>query len=126
MNLLYTTCCLDISGVTKINFDILSRIKSDCRIHVCVTARDDHFANTWDSRFAETFDDCFKLWKLDVSARYPYFVDYVRQHRIDLVLNTHSLWLYEHASATQTRLPGAQDCGHSARIGALPAPRRLT
>lgn len=105
MNIIYTTCFLDISGVTKINFDILSRLKSDCKIHVCVTARDDHFATTWDIRFAETFGDCFKLWKQDASARYRYFVEYVRKNRIDLVFNTHSLWLYEHAARLKRDCP---------------------
>lgn len=106
MNIIYTTCFLDISGVTKINFDILCRLKSDCRIHVCVTARDDHLVSTWDSLFVETFDNCFKLWQLDASARYQCFIDYVRVHQIDLVFATHSLWLYEHAACLKRDCPG--------------------
>lgn len=98
MNLIYTTCFLDISGVTKINYDILCRIKSSCNIHICVTERDDHLASSWDSRFVEMFGGCLKLWKMDSSIRYRYFVDYVREHRIKMVFNTHSLWLYKHAA----------------------------
>lgn len=106
MNLIYTTCFLDISGVTKINFDILSKIKSNSKIHVCVTARDDHLVSTWDIQFLKTFDCCFKLWQLNASDRYRYFVDYVKRHRIDLVFNTHSLWLYEHAACLKRDCPG--------------------
>lgn len=50
------------------------------------------------------FGSCLKLWKLDASIRYRYFVDYLEKHRIDLVFNTHSLWLYEHAARLK------QDC----------------
>lgn len=98
MNLIYTTCFLDISGVSKINFDILSRIKSDCTIHICVTAPDDRLVSSWESRFNEMFGGCFKLWKLDKAIRYRSFVDYLKEHRINLVFNTHSLWLYKHAA----------------------------
>jgi len=105
MNLIYATCFLDISGVTKINFDILRRIKSDCNIHVCVTERDDHLDSTWNLRFAETFGGCLKLWKLEASSRYRNFVDYVRDHRIELVFNVHSLWLYKNAARLKRDCP---------------------
>jgi len=48
INILYTTCYLDVSGVTKINFDILSSLKKNgFNVHVITTEGKDE----WDYMF---------------------------------------------------------------------------
>ena len=106
MKLLYATCYLDVSGVTKINFDILSGMAADCEIHICTTQRQDRLSSNWDGRFREGFREPFQLWKLPRRERYAGLLGYLREHRIALIYLTHSLWLYEHAARLKRDLPG--------------------
>lgn len=105
LTILYATCYLDVSGVTKINYDILSRIASEAEIHVCTTSRDDKLSDKWDDRFSATFREPFKLWLLSPRDRYRALVEYLQHHRIDIVYVTHSLWLYEHAARLKRDFP---------------------
>lgn len=105
MNILYTTCFLDVSGVTKINYDILTRISSEAEIHICTTCCDDSIFDKWDDRFRNTFRDPFKLWRLAPRYRYKALLDYLQKYRIDIIYVTHSLWLYEHAARLKRVLP---------------------
>jgi len=106
MKLLYATCYLDVSGVTKINFDILSGMAADCEIHICTTQRQDRSSSNWESRFSATFREPFQLWQLPRRDRYAGLLGYLREHRIELIYLTHSLWLYEHAARLKRDLPG--------------------
>ena len=108
LKLLYATCFLDVSGVTKINFDILSGISDDWDIHICTTQCSDPLAPNWDSRFVEKFGETLQLWRLPRRERYRYFVSYIQRHRIDLVYVTHSLWLYEHTARLKSDLPSVR------------------
>lgn len=105
MNILYTTCYLDVSGVTKINYDILSRISSEAEIHICTTSCDDSISDKWDDRFKNTFREPFRLWLLAPRDRYKALLQYLYHHRIDIIYVTHSLWLYEHAACLKRDLP---------------------
>lgn len=105
MNILYTTCYLDVSGVTKINFDILSRISSEAEIHICTTSCDDSISDKWDDSFKNAFREPFKLWRIALRDRYKALLQYLQHHRIDIIYVTHSLWLYEHAARLKRDLP---------------------
>jgi len=105
MNLLYITCFLDLSGVTKINFDILSGISGRFNIHICETVDDAGLACKMQSHFKARFGKIFQLWQIPVADRYRFFISYLRNNAIDIIYNTHSLWLYEHASRLKRDLP---------------------
>jgi len=105
MNILYTTCYLDVSGVTKINYDILSRISSEAEIHICTTSCDDSISDKWDDSFKNAFREPFKLWRIAPRDRYKALLHYLQYHLIDIIYVTHSLWLYEHAARLKQDLP---------------------
>jgi glycosyltransferase involved in cell wall biosynthesis len=105
MTIIYVTCYLDVSGVTRLNLDILSRIALDAVIHVCTTSDDDCISDKWDDNFTTFTRDIFKLCRLPQRERYRCFVEYLQRHCIDIVYATHSLWLYEHAARLKRDLP---------------------
>jgi glycosyltransferase involved in cell wall biosynthesis len=98
MNVLYTTCFLDVSGVTKINLDILTAISGKFNIHVCETASDEKLSSKLESYFRAMFGETLQLWRISSNERYSFFVNYLRENAIDLIYNTHSLWVYEHVA----------------------------
>jgi glycosyltransferase involved in cell wall biosynthesis len=108
LKLVYATCFLDVSGVTKINFDILSGLAVNWEIHVCVTQRDDQPPTIWDKRFKEVFGEPLDLWRIPARERYCSFVSFLVRYQIDLVYITHSLWLYEHVARLKRDLPGVR------------------
>jgi glycosyltransferase involved in cell wall biosynthesis len=105
MNILYTTCFLDVSGVTKINLDILKGISGEFTIHVCETESDERIASSWVSHFAKEFGEPFNLWEIPAASRYTSFVEQLKRNRIDIVYITHSLWVYEHAARLKRDMP---------------------
>ncbi len=105
ITILYTTCYLDVSGVTRINFDILSRLSSAADIHICTTGNDGKISCLWDDRFVSAFRQPFKLWSLPSRTRYGAFVKYLQSNNIDIIFVTHSLWLYEHVARLKRDLP---------------------
>lgn len=105
MNMLYATCFLDVSGVTRINFDILKGMSDRFTVHVCETVTDEHLESSLDSTFREHFGEPLKLWRLPAHERYKRFIRYVRDNAIELVYTTHSLWVYEHAARLKRDLP---------------------
>ena len=98
MNVLYTTCFLDVSGVTKINLDILMAISDRFNVHVCETVSDEKLSSKLESHFIVKFGETLQLWRISYNERYSFFVNYLRENAIDLIYNTHSLWVYEHAA----------------------------
>lgn len=106
MNVLYATCFLDVSGVTKINRDILKGISREFTVHVCETESDERLADTWEAQFSREFGSPLKLWKIPAADRYAGFIEYLTIHQIDLVYITHSLWVYEHAARLKRDIPG--------------------
>jgi glycosyltransferase involved in cell wall biosynthesis len=108
LKLLYATCFLDMSGVTRINFDILNELGPDWEIHVCVTEPDGRVAGSCHNQFAEQFREPLKLWQSPGRERYRRFLEYLKTHGIGLVYVTHSLWLYEHAARLKRDLPGVR------------------
>lgn len=105
ITLLYATCYLDVSGVTKINLDILTRIASEAEIHICTTCIDDNIHDKWDDRFRINFRAPLKLWLISRRDRYQTIVDYLKNHGVDIIYITHSLWFYEHAARLKRDLP---------------------
>jgi glycosyltransferase involved in cell wall biosynthesis len=98
MTILYMTCFLDVSGVTKINFDILVEISCKFDICVCETVSDEKLSSKLDIHYKEQFGEILQLWRLPATEQYPFFVRYLKDNAIDLVYTTHSLWVYEHAA----------------------------
>lgn len=105
LTILYATCSLDVSGVTKLNLEILKGMTEDFSIHVCVTKRDDFLSLTWDDLFAYEFKKPVKLWRIPTSERYRFFLEYLVQHKVDIIYVTHSLWVYENAARLKRDLP---------------------
>lgn len=105
MNILYTTCFLDVSGVTRINLDILIGISDRYRVHVCETVSDEKISSKLERQFNERFGAPLQLWRITASEQYERFVQYLRDNDIALVYNTHSLWVYEHAARLKRDLP---------------------
>lgn len=105
MNILYTTCFLDVSGVTKVNLDILVGISSRFKIYVCETVNDAKLSAKLENHFRDRFGEPFKLWRVCANERYRYFIAYLKDNAIDLVFNTHSLWVYEHVAQLKRDLP---------------------
>lgn len=108
LKLLYATCFLDMSGVTRINFDILDGLGPDWEIHLCVTEPDERGAGSCHNQFGERFREPLKLWQLPGRERYARLLEYLKSHGIELVYVTHSLWLYEHAARLKRDLPGVR------------------
>lgn len=103
--ILYTTCYLDISGVTRINFDILKYLKEKgFDIHVCVTDDDSHLINNWDFLFQLSINKPFKL-RSSKRNFLEVFIDYLVQNNIECIFNTHSLWVYKHCSLIKKQIP---------------------
>jgi glycosyltransferase involved in cell wall biosynthesis len=105
MNILYATCFLDVSGVTRINLEILKGVSDRFKIHVCETLNDERLSSKLESQFSERFGSPLQLWRFPASERYSRFVQYLREKDIALVYNTHSLWVYEHAAWLKRDLP---------------------
>ncbi len=102
---LYATCYLDVSGVTKINFDILKNLKqAGFDIHVCVTDDDSHLINNWDLFFHLYIKKPFKL-RRSTGPLFDVFCDYLDKNNISCIYNTHSLWLYEQSGMLKKRFP---------------------
>lgn len=96
MNILYATCFLDVSGVTRLNYDILARLAGKNNIYVCETASDGRLTSKLENHFRDSFGEPFKLFRYPLQDRYRRFLEYLDSNAIDLVFNTHSLWVYEH------------------------------
>lgn len=105
MNILYTTCFLDVSGVTRINLDILIGMSDRCNVHVCETVSDERLSSKLERAFNERFGGPLQLWRVTASKQYERFVQYLWDNDIALVYNTHSLWVYEHAARLKRDLP---------------------
>lgn len=106
MNILYATCYLDVSGVTRINLDILRRISGEFTIHLCETLCDKELESSWDRLFAEEFGEPLKLCIFPKKERYVRFLEFLQQRRISLIYVTHALWVYEHVVALKRDIPG--------------------
>jgi glycosyltransferase involved in cell wall biosynthesis len=104
MNILYTTCFLDVSGVTKINYDILVKLSDNNRVYVCVT-KDNKKKSKLEKNFSDKFGELLKLWQYPSACQYRYFVEYLDNNDIKLVFNTHSLWVYEHVAKLKKDRP---------------------
>jgi len=101
-NILYTTCYLDVSGVTKINFDIFSALKKNgFNIHVITTEG----KNEWDYMFEIQIAPPHDISKIPKKQKLKYFLDYIEENNIDIIFNTHSLWVYENLSDIKKELP---------------------
>ncbi len=105
IKLLYTTCYLDVSGVTKLNFDILNFLKADFDIHILTTNRDDFLIVSLDGPFASAFRKPVKLYTIGKDARFSFFVKHLEDNEIDIIFNTHSLWIYEHIAKIKKLFP---------------------
>lgn len=104
MNLLYTTCYLDVSGVTKLNLEILKALKEDFDVHIVTTDDDAWLTTKLDGLFEQAIRKPIRLHSLKKSARLPFFLQYIKDNRIDLIFNTHSLWVYEHLKRLKTNI----------------------
>lgn len=98
----YTTCFLDVSGITKINFDILRRLKEKGNeIHIITTEG----KGTWDYIFEITINKPLDLYTINKKDRLELFVDYLKKNKIDIIFNTHSLWTYENLYCIKQCMP---------------------
>lgn len=107
LTIAYTTCYLDVSGVTKLNFDILNRLKSkEFKIHVITTEENkSKVSNSWDYLFDIYINKPFQLSRMNKKKRLNCFLKYLIDNKITIVFNTHSLWLYENLSCIKKNLP---------------------
>jgi len=102
INILYTTCYLDVSGVTKINFDILSSLKKNgFNVHVITTEGKDE----WDYMFEIHIAPPHDISKIPKKQKPKYFLDFLKENNIEIIFNTHSLWVYENLSYIKKELP---------------------
>lgn len=107
MNLLYVTCFLDVSGVTKVNFDILNGLSGRFLVHICETSVDNNcnLASSLANKFEERFGELLRLWQIPVSQRYDCFACYLKDNDINLIYITHSLWLYANIARLKCDFP---------------------
>lgn len=102
LSIAYTTCFLDVSGVTKINFDILHRLKEKGHdVHIITTEG----RGTWDYIFEININKPLHLHTVDKNGRLARFIDYLKKHKADIIFNTHSLWVYENLHSIKRSLP---------------------
>ena len=102
INILYTTCYLDVSGVTKINFDILSSLKKNgFKVHVVTTEG----KGEWDYMFEIHIAPPHDISKVPKKQKPKYFLDFLKENNIEIIFNTHSLWVYENLSYIKKELP---------------------
>ena len=106
LTLAYVTCYLDTSGVSKLNWDILKRLKEQgVQIHVITTEGASTGGSLWETLFDIYVDRPFKLCDVEKSKRLQDFANYVRDWNISLIFATHSLWLYENIAKIKEMLP---------------------
>ncbi|MEQ9618058.1 MAG: glycosyltransferase family 4 protein [Deltaproteobacteria bacterium] len=102
LSIAYTTCFLDVSGVTKINFDILHRLKEKGNeVHIIATEA----SGTWDYIFEININKPFYLHTINKKDRMERFIDYLKENKVDIIFNTHSLWVYENLPCIKQSLP---------------------
>lgn len=103
LKIAYTTCFLDVSGVTKINHDILLRLKQKGHeIHVISSEG----VSNWDYMFELYINKPMYLDFISRKKRLEIFTRYLADNNIDLIYNTHSYWVYENLQYIKTMLPG--------------------
>ncbi len=102
LSIAYTTCFLDVSGVTKINFDILHRLtEKGNHVHVIATEG----RGTWDYIFEININKPLHLHTINKKDRLERFIDYIKENKADVIFNTHSLWVYENLPCIKQSLP---------------------
>ncbi|HML96393.1 MAG TPA: glycosyltransferase family 4 protein [Thermodesulfobacteriota bacterium] len=102
INIAYTTCFLDVSGVTKLNFDILHALKrKGHKVHVITT--DD--IGDWDYLFEIHINKPYHLHKISIKDRLNHFIHYLKGNEVKILFITHSLWAYEHLSYIKKNMP---------------------
>jgi|GEM_PF-2422377 len=104
MNILYATCFLDVSGVTKLNFDILRQLRHDHAIFI-MTTDGRRLSDSWDGLFRESFSEPFALWNYPKKERLEACIHFLKTHAIDVIFTTHSLWVYENCAGIKRRMP---------------------
>ena len=102
LRIAYTTCFLDVSGVTKINFDILKRLKdSGHKVHILTTEG----PGSWDYMYEIYIDSPFDLSRINKNKRLDRFIKFLSDKDVNVIYNTHSYWVYEHLAAIKKSLP---------------------
>ena len=98
----YTTCFLDISGVTKINFDILLRLKRKGHKVYVITSEG---ASGWDYIFETHLDSPLSLSGIKKNKRLETFIKFISDNKVDIIYNTHSYWVYKNLAEIKKSLP---------------------
>jgi len=102
LRIAYTTCFLDVSGVTKINFDILLRLKKEGHEVRVITTEG---TGGWDYMFETYLDSPLDLRQNNKKGRFEKFIKSLSDNEINIIYNTHSYWVYEHLREIKKALP---------------------
>jgi hypothetical protein len=73
LRIAYTTCFLDVSGVTKINFDILLRLKKKGHKVSVITTEG---TGGWDYMFETHLDSPLDLSRVNKKVRFDNFIQF--------------------------------------------------
>ncbi len=103
INIAYTTCFLDVSGVTKLNFDILLALKKNGH-NVHIISTDD--IGDWDYLFEIHISKPLHLHKISAKDRLNHFIHCLKENEVKILFITHSLWAYENLSYIKKSMPG--------------------
>lgn len=103
--IVYVTCFLDASGVSKLNFDVLRFLQGQgYTIYIVTTAKNEsHF--TWEYLFRNQFHHVYDLSEFPPEQRLGQFIRWMAEWNASLLFTTHSDWLYRHASAIKRFVP---------------------
>jgi len=104
MRLLYLTCHLDVSGVTRLNLDILKRLGNDTTVFVATTEQEPSSGSLLD-RFMWCPLPPLQLWRYPAGERLRVLADFLQSNAIDLVFITHSQWGYEQCAKLKHLMP---------------------
>jgi glycosyltransferase involved in cell wall biosynthesis len=102
LRIAYTTCFLDVSGVTKINFDILLRLKKKGHKVSVITTEG---TGGWDYMFETHLDSPLDLSRMNKKVRFDNFIQFLTNNKVNIIYNTHSYWVYEHLPRIKKALP---------------------
>ena len=104
MRLLYLTCHLDLSGVTRLNLDVLKRLGNGTAVFVATTEQEPSSGSLWDS-----FMWCplppLQLGAYPAGDRLRVLVEFLQANAIDLIFITHSHWGYEQCAKIKHLMP---------------------
>lgn len=103
--IVYVTCFLDASGVSKLNFQILRYLKQKgFRVCIVTTNKDDpHF--TWEYMFRNEFHYVFDISGHVSENKLNRFFQLLEEWKPSLLFNTHSRWLYRNAAKIRDKIP---------------------